>query len=582
MKVVTFYSYKGGVGRTLAATNFAVYLAKLGLKVVIMDFDLEAPGVDSKFPNFKLPENQAGLIDYILRFQREGSSPGPVDEILCSIPISCAGQDVSLGLIPAGDYLAPDYPVKLNELDWTRIYSDQRDGVAFFQLFLERIKQEICPEILVIDSRTGFSEISGLCTQQLADETVMLSSFAAESIKMTRHLAKAIRESEISKSLNKEVETKIVICRLPKQRSIEKLKAKFCKQFDVEERKLFFLFSCPSLELEEFVAMLHTEKESDLVSNYMQLFEGLNVKAAEESIKAKIAETEQGLLSCKPSEAEARIRDLVALYPHPEVYRRAMRFFNLTRRHEKAAVFGVRLLELVPDDVEALSQVASFFLHGDHNPRHGVVDRSHRQLLEAADFHRLLHIAERAYRAGELSVGERIRLADLLEDVGENVRSFQIAKETLENDDVEEPEQRLNALCIAARTALEIGKIEEATSFVSQIPPSGLRGRLALFAIQLKIEAGDLESAFELAKLVFSRSFSPGLIDTAVELADKLGRRKELEMVIRSNPALEDLARHDPETLWKLKRHGFQVPELRERSTTRTMVHRRKLLEEME
>lgn len=39
MKTVTFLSYKGGVGRTLAATNFAVYLAQLWLKVVLMDID---------------------------------------------------------------------------------------------------------------------------------------------------------------------------------------------------------------------------------------------------------------------------------------------------------------------------------------------------------------------------------------------------------------------------------------------------------------------------------------------------------------------------------------------------------------
>jgi hypothetical protein len=41
MRVITFYSYKGGVGRTLAAANFALYLAKLGQRTVVIDFDLE-------------------------------------------------------------------------------------------------------------------------------------------------------------------------------------------------------------------------------------------------------------------------------------------------------------------------------------------------------------------------------------------------------------------------------------------------------------------------------------------------------------------------------------------------------------
>jgi MinD-like ATPase involved in chromosome partitioning or flagellar assembly len=63
MKVITFYSYKGGVGRTLAASNFAVYLAKLGLKTVVIDFDLEAPGIDAKFG---LPE----LLRHTIRISR--------------------------------------------------------------------------------------------------------------------------------------------------------------------------------------------------------------------------------------------------------------------------------------------------------------------------------------------------------------------------------------------------------------------------------------------------------------------------------------------------------------------------------
>ena len=54
MRAVTFYSYKGGVGRTLACANFGLYLAKMGQKVVLMDMDFEAPGLDSKFPSVEI------------------------------------------------------------------------------------------------------------------------------------------------------------------------------------------------------------------------------------------------------------------------------------------------------------------------------------------------------------------------------------------------------------------------------------------------------------------------------------------------------------------------------------------------
>ena len=41
----TFYSYKGGVGRTLALVNVAVALAKRGKSVILWEADLEAPGL---------------------------------------------------------------------------------------------------------------------------------------------------------------------------------------------------------------------------------------------------------------------------------------------------------------------------------------------------------------------------------------------------------------------------------------------------------------------------------------------------------------------------------------------------------
>ena len=49
MKTITFYSYKGGAGRTLLLVNTAYYLAGAGKRVVMIDFDLEAPGLHQKF-----------------------------------------------------------------------------------------------------------------------------------------------------------------------------------------------------------------------------------------------------------------------------------------------------------------------------------------------------------------------------------------------------------------------------------------------------------------------------------------------------------------------------------------------------
>jgi hypothetical protein len=563
MKAIAFFSYKGGVGRTLAAANFAVYLAKLGLKVVIMDFDLDAPGVDSKFPSFPLPKGQLGLIDYILGFQRDGSPPGPLKEIYSEIRITSGRQPCALGLIPAGDYLAPEYPSKLNELDWSLIFSDKRDGVAYFQLFLDRIKQELSPDVLVIDSRTGFTEIGGLCTQQLADETVMLSSMANESIKMTRHLAKVIRESEISKQLHKSVETKVVVCRVPRPRDIEKLKARCCKEFEVEPTKLFFLFSSPGLEEEEFVAMLDTKRDDTLVSNYLQLFKGLDVEMAEVSIREEIERTEKGLLSCTPAEAESRIRDMVALYPHPEVYRRAMRFFNLTRRSEEAAIFGIHLLDLVPADVEAQLQATRFLLEGNIHFHQGTIVARRRvltrQLMEVADVDRWISIAWSAWGTGQLSMKEKVKLAQKLEEMEGDLYANFIAKACLDSGAIDDSDLRIEAMEVAARTAMKLGNKDEAAKLLTDIPIGRLQGKPAALAIEFKIEAGGKKEAFELARTILKRNLDPWVVDIAIKLAHELGRVKEIEDLIRHHP---EVRRGDPQVISMLEHYGMDVSGL--------------------
>ncbi len=48
-QVVTFYSFKGGVGRTMALANVAWILASRGKRVLAVDWDVEAPGLHSYF-----------------------------------------------------------------------------------------------------------------------------------------------------------------------------------------------------------------------------------------------------------------------------------------------------------------------------------------------------------------------------------------------------------------------------------------------------------------------------------------------------------------------------------------------------
>ena len=74
--IYTFYSYKGGVGRSMALANVAELMRRRGLNVLIVDFDLEAPGLERFFQCYVNNEEidhilaKRGMIDLLVRLSR--------------------------------------------------------------------------------------------------------------------------------------------------------------------------------------------------------------------------------------------------------------------------------------------------------------------------------------------------------------------------------------------------------------------------------------------------------------------------------------------------------------------------------
>ncbi len=75
--VITYYSFKGGVGRSMALANIAEILYRRGLRVIIIDWDLEAPGVDQYFRSVaeRDLENRGGLIDLLVEYKNWSAGP---------------------------------------------------------------------------------------------------------------------------------------------------------------------------------------------------------------------------------------------------------------------------------------------------------------------------------------------------------------------------------------------------------------------------------------------------------------------------------------------------------------------------
>lgn len=168
MYTVTFYSFKGGVGRTMALVNMATKLAMTGKRVLIVDFDLEAPGI----PTFSLtaPKTESkGLVEYICEYRHSGEAPAVQDFTYSANKFEGGGEII---VMPAGRHDA-SYSSRLNSIDWRALY-DQEDGYLFFEDLKSQWNQFIFPDYVLIDSRTGHSDVEGICTRQLPDAVCLL------------------------------------------------------------------------------------------------------------------------------------------------------------------------------------------------------------------------------------------------------------------------------------------------------------------------------------------------------------------------------------------------------------------------
>lgn len=174
---VTFYSYKGGVGRTLTLANVAYTLATRGRRVVVVDMDLEAPGLGS-FTELQNPGRpKKGMVDYATYYRERGKCP-PLSSYVFGCRASPGPGEIRV--FAAGEPNA-QYQRKLGALAWGRLH-ERRGTEPFIQELRQSLAVTFQPDYVLIDSRTGLSDIGGLSTHWLADMVVLVSSLTRECL----------------------------------------------------------------------------------------------------------------------------------------------------------------------------------------------------------------------------------------------------------------------------------------------------------------------------------------------------------------------------------------------------------------
>lgn len=246
--IVTFYSFKGGVGRSMALANVAEIIANLGYDVVAIDWDLEAPGLERYFaPSRDVADEwtaRPGLMDLLdeykqsLRTGSEVARPEPAQspiedatglEIIASGPqtVHNAADYTMLGsmsvrrpasfaketppatdrkgrvrLLTAGSRYGAarsNYIKTIQGFDWQEFYSDWA-GASYFEFFRRDLLDDYHgrrPDVVLIDSRTGVTEQGGVCTHHLADLVVLLTAANDLNLDGTEWMAKQLSRPEL-------------------------------------------------------------------------------------------------------------------------------------------------------------------------------------------------------------------------------------------------------------------------------------------------------------------------------------------------------------------------------------------------
>lgn len=217
-RIISFYSFKGGVGRTMALANVAFLAAMNGLKILVMDWDLEAPGLHYYFRGILEPgemnelKSARGVLDLAWEWRNKVDSASNADEVDALFAKFRDGEPFEayvrslyrgdtfknrgpIDMITAGaDRInipkEVTYEEALAAFSWNAFLDDYAGGGMLDAL---RTWASHNYDLVLVDSRTGLADVAGICTMQLPDAVVLAFVLNRQNIDGVARIAGAIR-----------------------------------------------------------------------------------------------------------------------------------------------------------------------------------------------------------------------------------------------------------------------------------------------------------------------------------------------------------------------------------------------------
>ena len=238
-RIITFYSYKGGVGRTLALANIGVLLAKLGKRVLLMDWDLEAPGLDRYFQPY-LENGFASDRGIVHLLHQAAENPAcdwrsHVQEVTVRAENTSADASYRLSIIPSG-VASTDYGLKVRSFSWST-FMEENDGGPILERWRDEWKKDF--DFILIDSRTGITDTGGICTVLLPDLLVLVFTANDQSFEGALAISQSAQVERRNLAVQRPPLTILPLLSRFDGRKETDLAEQWLKRFDIELRPIF-------------------------------------------------------------------------------------------------------------------------------------------------------------------------------------------------------------------------------------------------------------------------------------------------------------------------------------------------------
>lgn len=331
--ITTFYSYKGGVGRTQLVANLAAYFCfHRSKKILLMEWDLEAPGLHYYFGKTNQDIHSEGLMELLqdyIKMIRTGLNRDEFDQLphinpkkhICNL-VETKNNTGKVDLLPAGNY-NENYNRLINDFNWDKFYNHM--GGADYVEDLKEQLHGLDYDYIFIDSRTGISDYSGICNIQLPDLNVLVTIPNMQSFEGTAAMAHKIIDSPYMKEGLRDPIILPVFSRVDTSSdNWREWVHLFHKHYDFI---LADLFTPPSLEKSFFELIKESESSTQLLQYYSENGEKYHLKEN---------------VSC---EDKKKVLRLLRMEHHAKEY-----VSNTILDYNKSVVYGESLLFREDDD----------------------------------------------------------------------------------------------------------------------------------------------------------------------------------------------------------------------------------------